>query len=149
MSSSLRTAAMPLYPIEKGPYTVEAPGVTAAPGETVPRRHIKAKNGLLERPAPEVATVYDLLVRSKDKYPDSTAVGSRKLVKEHKEVKKVPKNVDGEIQQVDKEWTFFELSSYTFLTYTEYFKLVQQIGAGYRALGLTKEDKVHLFATTT
>jgi long-chain acyl-CoA synthetase len=139
---------LPLYPVEKPPYTVEAPGYAPVPGETIPRRHPKAKNGLVTRPAPEVATNFDLLTRSAKTYPDEPAVGSRKLLKTHTELKKVPKVVDGQVQQVEKEWTFSELSDYTYLTYREYETLVLQVGAGLRKLGLSPHEKVHLFATT-
>lgn len=140
---------LPLYPVEKPPYTIESPGYNPVEGETIPRRHPKAKNGLLERPAPDIATNFDLLRRSAKIYADEPAVGSRKLIETHKEVKKVPKIIDGHLQQVDKEWTYFELSPYTYLTYREYETLVLQVGAGLRKLGLSPHDKVHLFGTTT
>ncbi|OIW24882.1 acetyl-CoA synthetase-like protein [Coniochaeta ligniaria NRRL 30616] len=140
---------LPLHAVEKPPYTVEAPGYQPVEGETIPRRHPKAKNGLLQRPAPDVATNFDLLRRSARKYADEPAVGSRKLLNTHKELKKVPKIVDGQVKEVDKEWTFFELSDYTYLTYREYETLVLQLGAGLRKLGLSPHEKVHLFATTS
>jgi len=140
---------LPLYTVQKGPYTVEAPGYEPVPGETIPRRHPKAKNGLLTRPAPEVSTNYDLLRRSADKYSNEPAVGSRKLLETHTELKKVTKLVDGQPKEVEKEWTFFELSDYSYLTYREYETLVLQVGAGLRKLGLSPHEKVHLFATTS
>lgn len=139
---------LPLQAVEKPPYTVEAPGYKPVEGETIPRRHPKAKNGLLERPAPDVATVFELLRRSAVKYANEPAVGSRKLLKTHTELKKVPKIVDGQVQEVDKEWTFFELSDYTHAIYAEYEALAFELGAGLRKLGLSPQDKVHLFATT-
>jgi long-chain acyl-CoA synthetase len=140
--------SLPLYAVEKPPYTVEAPGYKPVEGETIPRRHPKAKDGLLERPSPDVATVFDLMRRGASKYPNEPAVGSRKLIKTHTEIKKVPKIVDGQTTEVDKEWTYFELSGYTYLTYVEYEALALQLGAGLRKLGLSPHDKVHLFATT-
>ncbi|KAL1853535.1 hypothetical protein VTK73DRAFT_9008 [Phialemonium thermophilum] len=139
----------PLHLAEKPPFTVEAPNCQPAKGETVPRRHPKAKNGLIERPAPDVATTYDLLKRSGEKYANEPAVGSRKLIQTHKELKKVPKMVDGNVVEVDKEWIYFELSDYTYMTYEEYLKLVLEVGAGLRKLGLSPGEKVHLFATTS
>jgi long-chain acyl-CoA synthetase len=139
---------LPYHPVEKPPYTVEAPDYQPVEGETIPRRHPKAKNGLLQRPAPEVATVFDLLRRSANNYASEPAVGSRKLLETHKELKKVPKIIDGQVHEVEKEWTFFELADYTYLTYREYETLVLQLGAGLRKLGLSPHEKVHLFATT-
>jgi long-chain acyl-CoA synthetase len=52
------------------------------------------------------------------------------------------------VQEVDKQWTYFELSGYSYLTFKEYETLVLQMGAGLRKLGLVKDDRIHLFAST-
>ncbi|RKU49215.1 hypothetical protein DL546_009220 [Coniochaeta pulveracea] len=143
------TGIMPLYKVEKPPYSIISPGNKPVEGETIPRRHLKAKNGLVERPVPEVGTIYELLTRSGKQYANEPAVGSRKLLETHTEIKKVSKVVDGEVRQVDKEWQFFELSDYSFQTYSEYEMQALQVGAGLRKLGLEPHDKVHLFATTS
>jgi long-chain acyl-CoA synthetase len=140
---------MPLTQVHKPPFTVDAPGYTKVPGETIPRRNIAAKDGLINRPAEEVGTVFDLIRRSARIYPNHNAVGSRKLIQMHKETKKIQKNFDGQIQEVDKEWQFFELTPFTFLTYKQYEERVLNIGSGLRKLGLTPEHKLHLFATTS
>lgn len=143
-----KTAVQPLYQVHKPPFTIEAPGYEKKEGETIPRRHPKAKDGLLEFPADDVRTVYDVLKRSARLYPDEPAVGSRKLIDLHKEKTKIQKNVDGQVKEVEKEWQFFELSPYSFLTYAETHKYVLQLGAGLRKLGLSKGSRLHLFATT-
>lgn len=143
-----KTAIAPLYPVHKPPYTVEAPGVEKVPGETIPRRHPRFKDQLRNSPAEGVHTVYDIIQRSARIYPNHQAVGYRKLIKLHKETKKVQRNVDGEIREVDKEWQFFELSPFHFYTYKEYLELIHQVGAGLRKIGLTSEQKLHLFAST-
>jgi long-chain acyl-CoA synthetase len=140
--------AMPLLMVEQPPFTVPTPGYTPVEGETIPIRHPKAKDGLLERPAPGVNTTFDIVKRSAEKYGNEPAIGSRKLIKLHKETKKVPKTVDGKVVQVDKEWTFFELSDYSFRTYEEYETRVLQLGAGLRKIGLEPYDKLHIFAGT-
>lgn len=139
---------MPLGQVHKAPFTIESPGAEKIEGETIPRRHPKAKDGLLSSPAEGVHTVYDIVKRSARLYPQHTAVGARKLIKLHKETKKVKKNIDGEVQEIDKEWQFFELSKFEYLTHGEYLERVNQIGSGLRNLGLTSADKVHLFGTT-
>ncbi|KAM5346790.1 hypothetical protein ACJ41O_009795 [Fusarium nematophilum] len=140
---------MPLYQVHKPPFTVEAPGYTKVPGETIPRRHPKAKDGLISFPAPDARTVFEFVQRSARLYPNHTAVGSRKLIKMHKETKKIKKNVDGEVQEVEKEWSFFELTGFEYLTHKQYLERVLQIGSGLRKLGLTSEDKLHIFGTTS
>lgn len=139
----------PLYMIHKPPFSIEAPGYEPVEGETLPRVHPKSKNGLITRPAPEVSTVYDLIKRTATLHGDEPAVGSRKLIKVHTEKKKVPKTVDGEVVEVEKEWTYYELSDYNYLTYQEYFTMALQVGAGLRKLGLSPGEKLHIFAATS
>jgi long-chain acyl-CoA synthetase len=143
-----KSGIMPLHQVHKPPFTIEAPGYEKVEGETIPRRHPRAKEGLINTPAEGVHTVFDIVKRSASVYPNHTAVGKRKLVELHKEVKKVQKNVDGEIREVDKEWQFFELTKFEFLTYKEYLELVLEIGSGLRKLGLGPDQKLHLFGTT-
>lgn len=139
----------PLYQVHKPPFTVEAPGYERVEGETLPRRHWKAKNGLRTQPHPDIHTMYDIIKRSANVYSNEPAVGTRKLVHLHKEKKKVPKNVDGEIRQVEKEWQYFELSKYSYMTYSEFQTYILQLGSGLRKLGLSKGNRLHLFATTS
>ncbi|CRK22233.1 hypothetical protein BN1723_017985, partial [Verticillium longisporum] len=129
---------MPLYQVHKPPFTIEAPGYEKVEGETLPRRSPKAKDGLRKRPAEDVNTIYDIVKRSARVYPNEPAAGTRKLIKLHKETKKISKNVDGEVQEVEKEWQFFELSPFSFLTYAELHKYILQLGSGLRKLGLSK-----------
>lgn len=143
-----KSGIMPLGHVHKPPFTIEAPGYEKVPGETIPRRHPRSKDGLIDSPAEGVHTVFDIIRRSARIYPNHTAVGRRKLIKLHKEIKKIPKNIDGEIHEVEKEWQYFELTKFDYLTYKQYEELVLQIGSGLRNLGITSENKVHLFATT-
>lgn len=128
--------------------TVEAPGYPRVEGETIPRRNVKTKDKLVESPHPDIRTVHDILLYSAKKFGNAKALGSRKLVKTHNEVKKIKKMVDGKETEVEKKWTFFELSEYTYMSFVEFEKLALELGAGYRKLGLNKGDKVHLFAAT-
>lgn len=133
---------------KKGPYTVEASGYEKKEGETIPRRHPLAKDKLIERPEEGIRTVYDILKRSSEKFGNAKALGHRKLIKEHHEVKQIKKTVDGKETTVDKTWTYYELSEYHYMSFVEYEKLVHKVGAGFRKLGMTKGDRVHIFAST-
>ncbi|KAK2759350.1 long-chain fatty acid-CoA ligase [Arachnomyces sp. PD_36] len=140
-----------LYPriVKKPPFSIEGSGYEPKKGETIPRRNPEAKDGLITRPAPDIGTTYDILRRSAEKFGNAKAVGSRKLVKTHVENKKVKKMVDGQEQEVDKKWTYFELSGYSYLSFVEYEKLALQLGAGLRNLGIDKTVKIHLFGATS
>ncbi|KAL2856551.1 hypothetical protein BJY01DRAFT_231202 [Aspergillus pseudoustus] len=140
-----------VYPrmTKKPPFTVEVPGVEPVAGETIPRRHPAARDGLITRPADDLSTIYDAFRRSARIYGNAKAVASRRLIKTHVETKKVKKIVDGVEQEVDKQWTFFEKSPYTFKSFIEYEKQALELGSGLRNLGLTKVDKLHLYGSTS
>lgn len=134
---------------QSGPFTVEASGYEPVKGETIPRRHPASKDKLVTTPSEDVTTIFDILKRSADKFGNAKALGSRKLVKTHHETKKVKKTVDGKTQEVDKNWTFFELSGYSYISFSEYERLTLQMGAGLRKLGMIKGDRLQLFAGTS
>lgn len=140
---------MPLHFVQQPPFSIQARGELAKDGETPPYRNIKAKDGLIEKPSPNVSTIYELVKNSAHNFPDKHAIGSRKLIKTHTDSKKVDKVVDGETKKVTKEWQYFELSGFSYLTYAQYEKRLLQVGAGLRKLGLEPRDKVHLFASTS
>lgn len=132
----------------RGPFSVEVPGVEKVDGETIPRRHPVAKDGLVTTPGPGINTIFDIIKHSADKFGNAKALGSRRTVRTHSETKKVKKMVDGQQKTVDKQWTYFELSEYSYLSFVEYEKLVLQIGSGLRKLGMEKGDRIELFAAT-
>ena len=134
--------------IKKPPFTVPVPDAKHKPGETIPRRNARSPHALVSSPEEGINTVYDIVKRGGQKFGHLNAVGWRTLLKTHHEMKKVKKLVDGVVQEVDKNWTYFELSGYSYLTFKEYETLTYQLGAGLRKLGLSKPDRVHLFATT-
>lgn len=146
---SWRSGLGPLYQVEKPPFTIDAPGAPEVEGETKPRRNVVAKDGLIDRPRPDVDTVFALVKLSAEEHAGDRCMGTRKLIKIHEETKKVPKIVDGETQMVDKKWQYFELSNYTFMTYGDYETHLLNLASGLRHLGLEKGDKVHMFASTS
>jgi long-chain acyl-CoA synthetase len=139
-----------LYPkmTKKPPFSVEVPGYERVEGETIPRRNPAAKDKLITRPSDEIATVFDNLKRAAEKYGNAKALGTRKLIKTHVENKKVKKMVDGKETEVDKKWTYFEMSGYSYMSFVEYEKLALSCGCGLRSLGLVKDDKLHLYGAT-
>ncbi|EFX04294.1 fatty acid activator [Grosmannia clavigera kw1407] len=131
------------------PYTVEVPGQKDIPGETKVRRHPQSVPELISKPAENISTLFELVTVSVEKYGNANIMGSRRLLRTHQETKKVKKMIDGEEREVDKQWTYFELSAYEYITYNEYLRRILQIGAGLRKLGLASGDRVHVFAATS
>jgi len=130
------------------PFSLEVPNSPVIKGETLPRRHPQCVNGLRSIPQPNIKTLYDVLLRSAREYGNLPAVGARNLIGEHKEVKLVKKVVGGKEKEVEKKWTYFEMGKFEYLTYGEYVKAAVEIGAGLRELGMTKGDRLHMFAST-
>ena len=93
--------------------------------------------------------MHDILKFASTTYGNAKAIGSRKLVRMHSEVKKIKKVVDGKETMVDKKWQYFEMSSYNYMSFIEFEKLTHQLGAGLRKQGLSAGDKVHMFAGTS
>ena len=144
-----KTAFLEAKMIKQPPFTVEVVGSPSVSGETIPRRNVKYAEKLLVSPDEEnISTVFDIVKQSSRKHGDLRAVASRQLIKKHYETKKVKKVVDGKIEEVDKKWTYFELSGYNYMTFKEYETLVLQLGSGLRKLGLKADDRVHMFAST-
>lgn len=133
---------------KRAPYTAEVPGVSKKDGETIPRRNVRTKDALKTTPEEGVNTIYDIVARSSKKYGNAKAVGKRRLLQTHEETKKVKKMVDGQEQEVDKKWTYFELSKYEFMSFAEYEQLTLKVGSGFRKLGMQAKDRVHIFAAT-
>jgi long-chain acyl-CoA synthetase len=132
----------------KPPFSVEATGYEKKEGETIPRRHPIAKDQLLVSPSSEVKTIYDNLRRAARKFGNAKAIGTRKIIQTHTENKKVKKIVDGQEQEVDKKWTYFELGPYEYISFIEYEQLALSCGAGLRNIGLNPRDMIHLYGAT-
>ncbi|KAH8703649.1 hypothetical protein BGW36DRAFT_423202 [Talaromyces proteolyticus] len=131
------------------PFSVPVANSPSIEGETVPRRNVDYKDQLLTRPEEGINTVFDLVGRAAKKFGDDRCMGWRDLVKVHTETTKVKKIVDGVETEVPKEWTYFELTGYKWISFKQYEEMVLQVGSGLRHLGLVKDDRVHLYAATS
>jgi long-chain acyl-CoA synthetase len=148
LPANLKTV-VPLPKIYKHePRTAEAPGFKKVDGETIPRRNAKCNDALKVRPHDSIHTAHDILKYAASKFGNAHALGSRKLIKTHTEVKTIKKVVDGKDTTVEKSWQYAELGPYSYKSFVEFEQLCLQLGAGLRKLGLVAGDKVHLFAQT-
>ena len=130
---------------QKPPFSIQVPGVEKKPGEGIPRTHLKGPKPYLEE---DCRTIYDIVLQGMKKYSEGKCMGSRKLIKVHEETKMVKKVVDGDEIEVPKQWSYFEMSGYTYLTFKEYSELIHDVGCGLRNLGLTKGDRIQVYAAT-
>lgn len=135
--------------MSKPPFSVQVPGCEKVPGEGIPRRNPECIDGLKSVLDPSCRTSYDIVLRGARLFGEQKCLGSRKLIKMHSEIKKIKKMVDGKEQEVDKEWTYFEMSGYTYMNFIEYKDLIHELGSGLRALGLKKDDRMQVYAATS
>ncbi|CUS13153.1 unnamed protein product [Tuber aestivum] len=134
---------------KRPPFNLQVPGAEKKDGEGIPRRHPGSINGLRSRLEPDITTTYDIVKRGAAKFGDAQCLGSRTLIKQHEEIKMLKKVVDGVDQEVPKTWIYYEMSGYKFLSFKEYLERVNMIGAGLKALGLEKGEKVQIFSATS
>jgi long-chain acyl-CoA synthetase len=132
--------------LKPGPYTVEADDAVKVDGETLPRRHPSASFGLRSEPEPGIATVYDILVQGAVKFDRRPAIGFRRVIDKHTEVKRT---TDRSGQRVDKEWSYYELSDYEYISYQQFKQDALAAGSALRKLGLQKHDRVQICAATS
>lgn len=132
--------------IKPGPYTVEAGGAVKVEGETLPRRHPSAEHGLLTEPEPGIASVYDILVRGSETFNQQPAIGFRRVVDRHTEVKQT---TDREGKRMEKEWSYSELGEYEYVSYKQFKQNALAAGSALTRLGLQKHDRVEIYATTS
>jgi hypothetical protein len=118
------------------------------PGETRVRRSILSPDKLVETPAENVNTLYDVLRYSAHHYGDRNGFGYRKLLGTVQEEKEVMKVVNGVETTEKKTWSYFKLSDYYHYSYQEAAKITQTIGSGLKQLGMKKGDKLEIFAMT-
>jgi long-chain acyl-CoA synthetase len=148
MPQNLKSLVPQAKCVNRGPFTVEAPGYEKVEGETIPRRNVKSKDKLRTRPVDEIATIPDILKYAANKFGNAKLAGTRKLIKMHEEVKKVKKMVDGVQTETDKKWSYFEMGEFKFISFVEFEQLALSLGSGLRKLGLQTADRVHLYAPT-
>jgi hypothetical protein len=150
VSMSSTSKNVPIYPVisDTPPFALNVPGYKPVEGEGIPRRNAQFVDRLVAEPTEGINTVFDIVTRAARTFGDARAVGTRRLIKTHNEIKKVKKIVDGREQEVDKQWTYFELSEYKYLSFSEYESLVLKVGSGLRNLGLVGDDRLFIFAAT-
>ena len=149
MTQNLKKLAPQAHASRAGPYTCEVPGIQKPEGETIPRRNLVAKDGLRNTPQEGIDTLYDVLRYSAAKFGNAKAVGARKIVNVHEETKKIKKMIDGQEQEVDKKWQYFELSPYSYKSFVEFEQMALTVGSALAHLGYKPNDRMHLFAATS
>ncbi|KAI8896965.1 hypothetical protein BC833DRAFT_527622 [Globomyces pollinis-pini] len=116
-----------------------------------PRRMFSNKGQpLVTIPHPTVKTLYDILLYGCRVFPASQHLfGDRELRNIVEETKDVTKTVNGVETTEKKTWKYFDLGPYRWITYRDAKEITTAIGAGLVKLGLKKNDKLTIFASTS
>lgn len=130
---------------KRPPFSHEVPG-PKVDGETRPRR--RNLDDLVTQPHPYIRTAYDIVGYAAKKFGNADCVGTRRTLTVHTETTTAQKTVNGQVTDVKKDWSYFELSPYSFHSFIDFQKLVGHFGAGLKQLGLTKGDIIHLYGAT-
>lgn len=118
-------------------------------GEGRIRRNYLVRDGELPaRPMDGMDTVYDVLVYVDRTYATKDAIGYREIVNTHVEEKEVTKFVGGKEVKEMKKWSYFELSGFKYLTFTDLRKTAEAIGRGLADLGFKKGDIFNIYSAT-
>lgn len=134
--------------INFGPGSVEV-GPEPKQGEGRARRNFLVAEGeLAARPMDGIDTVYDVLAYADRTYGSKNATGYRDIIDTHIEEKEVTKMVGGKEVKEMKKWSYFELSAFKYLTFTELRKTSDLIGRALADLGLKKGDIFNIYAGT-
>lgn len=112
------------------------------------RRSFLSPNELVERPAPGINTMVDLLDAGRKRHGSRRLIASREILREHKDQKVIRKKVGDKEVEETKTWTFYELSDYTYTTLNEFCDLVGKFSSGLGALGLNSSTRFNIFAST-
>lgn len=134
--------------VDFGPGSVEV-GPEPKQGEGRARRnYLVAEGELAARPMDGIDTVYDVLAYVDRTYGNKNAIGYRDIVDTHFEEKEVTKVVEGKEVKEKKKWSYFELSEFKYLTFTELRATAEAIGRGLTDLGLKKGDIFNIYSST-
>ncbi|KAI9224744.1 hypothetical protein BC828DRAFT_24394 [Blastocladiella britannica] len=134
-----RNLAAPTVP-PTGGATISIPATS--PGESATIRHRVAAEGLVTQPPSsiegfEITTLGDIFPYAKLHHPHRQALGRRKLVRLVKEEKIIEKVVGTEKISQKKEWTYYEMGQYEWMSAEDACDMAAKIGAGLRHLGVS------------
>lgn len=134
-------------------FKVNVPVGKAKPGETAPYRSYRAVDHAYSRPIGwKCTTLYEFLAELvTTNGADSPCQGWRDLKDIHFEKRMVKKLIDGKLTDVEKEWMYYELTDYKYITYGELRSISMVLGRGLVKLGIKPDNKerMMLFAATS
>ena len=117
-------------------------------GESGIRRLANSAEQLVQRPLEGINTVYDVVVYAPLKYGDREALGWREVIKTIEEEREIIKTGDQTDVVEKKQWKYFELSEYKWMSYNQVKEAVSEISRGLIKHGVSKGDVFNIYALT-
>ena len=114
-------------------------------GESGIRRLANSAKQLVQRPLEDINTVYDVVAYAALKYGDREALGCREIVKTVEEEREVTKAGD---ETEKKQWKYFELSEYKWMSYNQVKDAASEISRGLIKHGISTGDVFNIYALT-
>ncbi|KAJ2277066.1 long-chain fatty acid-CoA ligase [Coemansia sp. RSA 451] len=118
-------------------------------GETPTRRFHTSVDKLVDRADPDITNIYAALLEGQKTRPDAEVLGKREVLGTVSEEKQVQHKVNGKMETVTKNWSYFKLGPYTWMTYNDIVETTTQLGAGFRKLGVEPKGRVAIYAPTS
>jgi len=117
-------------------------------GESGIRRLAISKDKLVDQSMDGLNTVCDVVAYAARTYGNRKAYGWRDIVNTIEEEKDVTKLVDGKEVVEKKQWKYFELSDYKWMSYNDVKAAVSEISRGLIKHGFSKGDVFNVYAQT-
>ncbi|KAJ2000934.1 long-chain fatty acid-CoA ligase [Coemansia thaxteri] len=122
---------------------------TGSDTETPTRRFHTTADRIVDRARPDITNIYAALIHSQQTNPDSNSLGKRDVLGTVTEEKTVPHKVDGKIENTTKQWSYFKLGEYKWMTYDQVYHYTKNLGAGFVKLGLQPKSRVLIYVPTS
>lgn len=116
-------------------------------GDNVRRLAISADK-LVTKPSEGVETICDIIAYCARTYGTKDALGWRDIVDIHEEEKDVKKIVDGKEVTEKKNWKYFQLSDYKYISFLDVQERVSEVARGLSHYGITRDDVFNVYAAT-
>lgn len=117
-------------------------------GQEVRRVAITADR-LITQPFEGIDVIPDVIAYAARTHGTREAVGWRTIVSIHEEAKEVKKVVGGKEITEKKNWKYFELSDYQYLSFVEVRERVTELARGLLHYGIQKNDVFNIYAQTS
>jgi len=122
--------------------------VVPSDGEGEVRRVAICPDRLVTQPFEGVEVIPDIVALAALGYGTKEAMGWRNIITIHEEEREVKKVVGGQEVIEKKNWKYFELSDYQFITYIEVAERIQELARGLLHHGIHKDDVFNIYAQT-